>query len=403
MTELFFEWMRAHADDDPSALRLKYHDRRTDGIDYAAAIVQIECRRKFAAKLAATLAAFPDFYFPSVLAGEQASSDLLAAYHADLVEEGEDVADLTAGLGIDAFHLGRRAASVAAVELDRVRADALRFNARGLGLENVEIVEGDCVDFIARTKTEGRHCGTVFIDPARRSATGDRVYALADCSPDVTAMMPDIACIAKQLIIKASPMLDVAHTIEHLNPRPCHITALGTPAECKELVVTVRFGSDVADPTLIEAVTLHPDGTRNTFAFTRKEEAAAPLPSVDTAVHPGDYVYEPSPALMKTGAFRLLAARYGLRIFHPNTRLLHSAEPVDGFPGRRYKVLDALPYASKVIKRLKNRWPSAEVAVRNFGMSAEALRARLGVKEGSAVRIYGITAGNERLLVVCDK
>ena len=197
-------------------------------------------------------------------------------------------------------------------------------------------------------------------------------------------------------------MLDVAHTIEHLNPKPCRITALGTPAECKELVVTVRFGAAAAT-TLIEAVTLHPDGTRDTFAFTREEEAAAPLPSVDTAVRPGDYVYEPSPALMKTGAFRLLATRYGLSIFHPNTRLFHSAEAVAAFPGRRYKVLEALPYASKVIKRLKNRWPSAEVAVRNFGMSAEALRARLGVKEGSAVRIYGITSGNERLLRVCDK
>lgn len=403
MTEQFFEWVRDHAADDPSALRLKYHDRRSDGIDCAAAIVQIECRRKFAAKLAATLEAFPDFYFPSVLAGEQASSDLLAAYHADLVDEGEAVADLTAGLGIDAFHIARRAATVAAVELDRARADALHFNARGLGLENVEIVEGDCADFIARVKTEGRRFGTIFIDPARRSATGDRVYALADCSPDVTAMMPEIACIAKQLIIKASPMLDVAHTIEHLNPMPCRITALGTQAECKELVVTVRFGADVAEPTLIEAVTLHPDSTRDTFAFTREEEAAAPLPSVDTAVRPGHYVYEPAPALMKTGAFRLLAARYGLSIFHPNTRLFHSAEPVDAFPGRRYKVLDALPYASKVIKRLKNRWPAAEVAVRNFGMSAEALRAHLGVKESSALRIYGITVGNERLLLVCDK
>lgn len=402
MTEQFFEWVRAHAADDPSALRLKYHDRRTDGIDCAAAIVQIECRRKFAAKLAATLAAFPDFYFPSVLAGEQASSDLLAAYHADLVEEGEAVADLTAGLGIDAFHIARRAASVAAVELDHVRADTLHFNAGGLDLPDVEVVEGDCADFIAHAKTEGRLFGTVFIDPARRSATGDRVYALADCSPDVTAMIPDIACIARQLIIKASPMLDVAHTIEHLNPKPCRITALGTPTECKELVVTVRFGAAAAT-TLIEAVTLHPDGTRDTFAFTREEEAAAPLPSVDTAVRPGHYVYEPAPALMKTGAFRLLAARYGLSIFHPNTRLFHSAEPVDAFPGRRYKVLDALPYASKVIKRLKNRWPAAEVAVRNFGMSAEALRARLGVKESSALRIYGITAGNERLLLVCDK
>ena len=77
MTEREFAWVEAHISDRPDALRLAVHGR-SDGIDYEAAITQIECRRKFAAKLQQTLAAFPRFYFPSVLAGEQATSDLLA-------------------------------------------------------------------------------------------------------------------------------------------------------------------------------------------------------------------------------------------------------------------------------------------------------------------------------------
>ena len=77
----FFEWVRTHIADNPSALRLKY-SRCNDGFDYEAAITQIECRRKFGKKLAATLTAFPDFYFPSVLSGEQATADVVAQFHA---------------------------------------------------------------------------------------------------------------------------------------------------------------------------------------------------------------------------------------------------------------------------------------------------------------------------------
>ena len=81
-TAEFFEWIAAHASDDVAKLRLKY------GREYGDAIMQIECRRKFGKKLEQTLASFPDFYFPSVLAGEQSTSDLLASFHASLTPEG---------------------------------------------------------------------------------------------------------------------------------------------------------------------------------------------------------------------------------------------------------------------------------------------------------------------------
>lgn len=94
---------------------------------------------------------------------------------------------------------------------------------------------------------------------------------------------------------------------------------------------------------------------------------------------------------MKTGVFKLLASQYGLSVFHPNTRLYYSETAVEGFPGKRYRVIEALPYASKVIKRLKSRYPKAEVAVRNFGISADSLRSKLAIRDGGTVRIYGYT------------
>ena len=46
-TETYYQWIESHLSDDPAALRLKFAHRHDDGIDYADAITQIECRRKF--------------------------------------------------------------------------------------------------------------------------------------------------------------------------------------------------------------------------------------------------------------------------------------------------------------------------------------------------------------------
>ncbi|MDE6206516.1 MAG: class I SAM-dependent methyltransferase [Muribaculaceae bacterium] len=393
----FFDWIRAHAGQDPAALRLKYHGR-TD-MDYDAAILQIECRRKFGTKLRDTLDADPHFIFPSVLAGEQSTSDLLAEYHASIVASDLPAVDLTAGLGIDAFHISRRASQVAAVEIDEARADAIEYNAGQLHIDTLTVHHGDCVSFIKESIATGRHFTTAFIDPARRSATGDRVYALEDCTPDVLSLMPELEKLCDILIIKASPMLDIAHTISVLPHRPFAVQAVGTPTECRELLVIVNFKEETA-ATLIEAVTLTADDS-TTYAFTRSNEEDEPMPQA-APIAADDYICEPWPTVMKTGAFRTLAAKYHLKMFNPNTRLLHSSDFPSAFPGDVYKVIEVLPYASKVIKRFKSRYPRINVAARNFGISADALRAKLAVNDGGDLRLYGITdAKGDKQLIVC--
>ena len=401
----YYSWIEEHINNDPAALRLKYSGKRMP-FDVADAILQIECRRKYAKKLRDTLAAFPRFRFPNALSGEQSTSDLLAGFHATLIPEGATVVDLTSGLGIDALHLAKLAAEVTAVERQSDLVEALRFNASGLGTTNVSAVCADCHDFIREAIAAGRIWDVAFIDPARRSADGSRVFALSECEPDVVTMMPDLAKICRRLIIKASPMLDISHTIGELDPTPAEIISLGTPTECKELVAVVIFGQDQPagpDDVEIRAVTLSKEKT-DEFDITRRQEQDAPLPHVYPGVREGDYVYEPYPAVMKIGANRLLATRFALLSFHANTRLYYSPVLQTHFPGECFRVEKVLPYASKHIKRFRKEYPRISVATRNFGLSADALRSKLGVSDGGDMRVYGVTDGRgERLLIVCAK
>lgn len=396
----FFDWVDINRNEDPQTLRLKYAGKNSD-FDYAAAITQIECRRRFAGKLRDTLASFPHFIFPSLLAGEQSTGDRLAHYHAALSAGAQTAVDLTAGLGIDCFALAAKGLKVTAVELDSPRAEALKFNADGMGLQ-IDVVCDDCRQFIERQLAAGHHYDLAFIDPARRAGDGSRIYALADCQPDVLTMMPLLARLCTRLIIKASPMLDVAHTIASLPVRPQRLICLGSTSECKEIVTVIDFENEASETT-ISAVSIHNNGTASIYNFLRSNEAAQPMPAPGAPVKAGDYIYEPYPALMKAGVFKLLARDYDLNIFTANTRLFYSTAPKE-FEGDRYKVLAVFPYASRVIKRFKKEYGKINVAVRNFGMTADALRRKLGVDDGGNLRVYGLTDNlGERLLVVVAK
>ena len=177
-----------------------------------------------------------EFIFPTALSGEQSTSDALAHYHATLVGEGKRVVDLTAGLGIDAMALARKvrhSGHVVAVERDEAVADDLRHNAAKY--ENIEVINSDCRTLIDIWAREGMRFDVVFIDPARRAADGGRVYALDQCEPDVVEMLPLLRKIADRLIIKASPMLDISHTLSLL-PDAGQMIVLGTPWSARSLM-----------------------------------------------------------------------------------------------------------------------------------------------------------------------
>ncbi len=396
----FRKFVAEHLYDDTAALRLALSGKIHD-FNLADALLQIDTRRKFARKFKDTLAACPDFFFPSMLSGEQATSDLLAKYHSGMIPEGADVADLTAGLGIDAMHIAARASHVVAVERNPELTEALGFNTAALGINNIEIVGGDCRDFIGECIATSRTFDCIFIDPARRAADGSRVFAFAGCEPDLTVLLPSLKKICRKLIIKASPMLDITAAVKSLQTQPARIIALGTPAECKELIFDIRTAGLPDNEPILEAVTLDNDGNPHIWSFRCSEESGCETPPCAPPVAEGNYIYDPYPSVMKSGPFKSIACRLNLRCFSSRTHLYYSDRAIDSFPGKRYRIEAILPYASRIIKRFAGKWPIAEVAVRNFGISADELRKKLSVRDGSgAVRVFGMTDSDLRRFLI---
>ena len=387
-----FNWIEQHFDDNPSALRLKY------GKEHGDDILQIEMRKKHGAKFAETLKENPEFVFPTSLSAEQSTSDLLAAFHSSLIESGAKVADLTAGLGIDAMAFAKKAAYVAAVEKSKEVAAALEKNTEKL--KNLQVFEGDCRNIVENWVEKNEKFDAVFIDPARRDSAGGRVFALESCEPDVVEMLPLIAKITPRLIVKASPMLDISHTVGELSPYVVKTIALGTTTECKELLAVCELTLTEQPETTISAVTLGPE-LKSEFSFTRNEEAKATAKfGVPKA---GDIILDPYPAVMKAAPNRLLGERYGVTKIGSNTHLWFSNEPVERFPGSEWRIIEVLPYMSKHIKRYSSRFPKVSVTARNFDISSDALRAKLKVSDGP-LRLFAVNAFDGRkLLITCEK
>lgn len=346
-------------------------------------ILQEECRRRASKKLAATLVSAPGFRFPTRLSAEQASADEVAGFHASVIPEGKRVVDLTAGLGIDAFHLAAKSCEVTAVEINPTVAEAIKHNAVALGLTNVTAVNADCSRWL--TEQAPGSFDIAFIDPARRGADGSRLYSFKQCAPDVVELLVDISRIAKRLLIKASPMLDIYQCLRELT-EVTDVYAVGTKAECKELLFDLTFGSN-SEPK-IHAVTVGTDNDAVIITKTGEHTKYA------ATVAPGDIIGEPWPAVMKIQPKGFIDAEQ----LHPSTFLFKNPGP--DFPGAIYKVTRVEPFSSSNLRRLAKEGISASVASRNFPLGADDLRKRLKARESSECRLIATTlASGEQILM----
>ncbi|RZM06969.1 MAG: SAM-dependent methyltransferase, partial [Pedobacter sp.] len=115
---------------------------------------------------------------------------------------------------------------------------------------------------------------------------------------------------------------------------------------------------------------------------------------------PRAYLYEPNAAVLKAGAFRLVAARFGLTKIAPHSHLYTSDEVCWDFPGRIFSLVEILKPDAKSVKMhvpdLK-----ANLTVRNFPQTVAELRKKLSLREGGDTYIMATTLlnGDKRLLI----
>lgn len=393
MTPALKRFIRDHAAEDTAKLLLA--SSRYPGIDIPFAVEQILARRQIRDKLPEWYAN-DDLIYPSRLAAEQCSSEPTARYKQRLLL-GTACCDLTGGLGVDSYYFSRRpGTAVTYIERHPLYCEAARHNFAALRAPDIRILNADARNLLRDLRTD-----TCYADPARRADSNRRVFALADCEPDILQLKPLLLENARRLIVKISPMADIGETLRLL-PETREVHVISARNECKELLFLLEGDSPSPSAPLIHAIDLHP-GTPDThpFTFTLPEEKEAPL---ETAPAVGAYLYEPHAALLKSGAFKLIALRHGIRKLHRHSHLYTSDTLLADFPGRRFRVTDTLPFSGKLLKQLATRLPQANLTIRNFPLTVAELRTRSRIREGGPLYLFATTlSDNRKVLLLTEK
>ncbi|SDM60738.1 class I SAM-dependent methyltransferase [Pedobacter antarcticus] len=325
------------------------------GISGQELSMQLASRKKAEKKL-------PDWfktkgvYYPPLLSMEQCSSETTAEFKATLVK-GESLIDLTGGFGVDCYYFARKFSIVIHCEYNAALSDIAASNAHPLQEKNIQFINGDGIEYL---KASNAQFDCIYLDPARRAA-GSKVFQLKDCSPDVVQHLGLLLSRSNQVMVKTAPLLDISAGLKELtNVAEVHIISVKN--ECKELIWILK--RDFQGSPEIVAHTIN-DQIKH-FSFRRGEEK---IVAPEEEPVQGHYLYEPDVALLKSGAFQLIAERYGLYRIHPQTQLYHSVELQSQFPGRIFKI-DSIKTAGEL---KKEKGLMGNVIVRNYPDKAAAL------------------------------
>ena len=397
MNEATREFIRQHRQEDVRLLALR--GTKDPEVDLAMALQQIDGRRRAQEKLP-SWAEVEGIVWPPHLSMEQCSSEQTARYKAEVAGSGGLFVDLTAGFGVDAAFIAKGFQRAVCVELQPELCAISSANFQLLGLPQVEVVNGNGVDYLHTMPP----ADLIFIDPARRDEHGGRTYGIADCTPNVLEIIDELLGKAQRVMIKLSPMLDWRKAVEDIGRQ--HVSAVhivSVANECKELLVVVECGVwSVEGDYSVHCVNLLPDGSRECFEF----DADAPLPnkilhSSRSTLH---FLYSPNASVMKAGCFELLAERFGVTPLHQNSHLFVSEQEVSDFPGRGFIIERITSMNKRELKESLAGLTQANIAVRNFPISAEELRRRLKLRDGGDVYIFATTVENiGHRLLICRK
>lgn len=319
----------------------------------------------------------------SVMQTAKSAFQLSDSPESDTLVAKRAMVDLTGGFGVDFSYLARGFSQATYVERQRHLCDLAEHNMAALGLDQARIVCGDGVEYL-------RQMGPVdfiYLDPARRDEHGSRTYAIEDCTPNVFELRDLLLAKSQCTLVKLSPMLDWRKAVADFDGtvREVHIVATGN--ECKELLLVL--GQQVHEEPSAPRVFCVNDNQRidyDSAAYTQGLRIGGkPLPEAK------NYLYEPNASIMKAGCFDLVEERFGVTQVGPSSHLFVSATPVADFPGRGFAIEAIGGMNKKDIKRLLNGTKQANIAVRNFPLTAPQLRKKLKLADGGPVYLFGTT------------
>ena len=355
---------------------------------------QIEGRERTADKLP-TFASIPDWWYPVRLSCEQCSSELTARYKASLLSplalgEGKEerLLDLTGGYGVDTYFLSEQFTHTDYVEQNE---ELCRIAAHNFALSQKSKVERQKLsiaihtttaeDFLLSSPCGEAGWGLIFLDPARRDSHGSKVFRLEDCTPNVVELLPTLLAHSKRLLIKLSPMLDLTQAVTSLSQVNWDIHIVAIKNEVKEVLLLSGGTGQITTIDLAQK--------DQAFVFTREEEQHCGLDIRDGKL--ANYLYEPNAAILKAGAYKLVAQRFGLHKLDVNTHLYTSRQFIENFPGRVWRITE------------KQNLKQANVLTRNYPLTPEQLKKKLHLRDGGTAFVIGCRVAGKPTLLYAER
>ena len=399
INEKTWEYVRKHAGDDVRKLALQ--GKKDEDVDLPMALQQIAGRQTARHKLPAW-AAVEGVVYPPHLNMEQCSSEQTARYKASLAGQGDTFVDLTGGLGVDFYWMSQGFIHRTYVEQNAELCALVEENFHTLG-HTCRVCCSNAATFLEQMG----HADVVFLDPARRNEHGGRTYGIEDCTPNVLELLPLLTAKADKVILKLSPMLDWRKAAEDLK-YVSEVHIVSTDNECKELLMVLSNEQSgglrmvcVNGSSTFECI---PNvGTRHSQRGNKAFPAWEHSSNLDFSDRL-PYLYEPNASIMKAGCFTAVEEQFPVRQIAPNSHLFLSDVEIEDFPGRRFQISAISSANGKALRAAVGPLERANIAVRNFPMTAEQLRKKLKLKDGGDTYIFATTtADKQHQLFICRK
>lgn len=393
--EATIQFVKKHRDGDVRTLALQA--RRDSDIDLPWALDQIQgwqiARRKLP-----SWAAIDGIVYPPHLSMEQCSSEQTARYKHDVVDSLPDgshktLIDLTGGFGVDFSFMATGCERAIYVERQEHLCKIAKNNFELLGLTHATVINKEAENVLNDLDTDPAST-LLYLDPARRNSNSARTYAITDCTPNVLELLPQLFKASRHILIKLSPMLDWHKAVTDLGNRVAQVHIVSVGNECKELLLLLN-ASHEGEP-VIHCVN---DGQRLTFTPSQNNVTVPLADGNDYA-----FLYEPNASVMKAGCFGLLTERYPIKALAIDSHLFVSNEDIKDFPGRQFVITNQTTMNKKEVKQALAGITHANVATRNFHLTAQQLRQRLKLKDGGDTYLFGTTNhAGQHLIYICRK
>ena len=225
----------------------------------------------------------------------------------------------------------------------------------------------------------------IHIDPDRRPG-GHRVIRMEDAEPGLP-YLKSLMSTARGGAIKLSPAANFIGKFPQ-----AEIELVSLHGECKE--ATIWFG-ELADPGVYRATALPAGETL----------VGDPLMAYCGVTALGRYVFDPDPAIVRSGLIELLAEEKSLSRLDDAEEYLTGDQIPETHFLRSFEVIDVLPYKEKELRKyFRNaNFGQLEIKCRHIKVPIETLRKKLTLEGDQAGVLIVLREQGQSRAVICRR